>query len=153
MSDVYARDSAMSLTTMKRWSCWIFLGMGATIGRKSVELRCWLDGLEQRLEWVVGMRYIVGSRALNHHQPLPSHYPATDKVLRADVSSQLPMARMSRTEKKFIPVAPVYYSFELPLSRSSAFVLFLKFLTNCRTPRSSITSSLPPGIRMPGTSR
>lgn len=45
------------------------------------------------------------------------------------------------------------YNFEDPCGLSNAFVLFLKFLTSCLTPRSSITSSLPPGMRIPGTSR
>jgi hypothetical protein len=45
------------------------------------------------------------------------------------------------------------YSFDEPDGRSSAFVLFLKFLTSCRTPKSIITSSEPPGILTPGTSR
>lgn len=45
------------------------------------------------------------------------------------------------------------YSFDDPDGLSNAFVLFLKFLTSCRTPRSNITSSDPPGIRTPGTSR
>ena len=48
---------------------------------------------------------------------------------------------------------PPSHSFDDPCGRSSAFVLFLKFLTSCLTPRSSMTSSLPPGIRIPGTSR
>jgi len=45
------------------------------------------------------------------------------------------------------------YSFDEPFSVSIAFVFALKFLTSCRTARSSMTSSEPPGILMPGTSR
>ena len=45
------------------------------------------------------------------------------------------------------------YSFDEPFGISIAFVLALKFLTSCRTARSSMTSSEPPGILVPGTSR
>ena len=45
------------------------------------------------------------------------------------------------------------YSFDEPFGISIAFVFALKFLTSCRTARSSMTSSEPPGILMPGTSR
>ena len=45
------------------------------------------------------------------------------------------------------------YSFDEPFGISIAFVFALKFLTSCRTARSSMTSSEPPGILMPGISR
>lgn len=45
------------------------------------------------------------------------------------------------------------YSFDEPFDISIAFVFALKFLTSCRTARSSMTSSEPPGILVPGTSR
>lgn len=49
------------------------------------------------------------------------------------------------------------YSFEDPaglsISVSKSFFFRWKFLTNCLTAKSSITSSLPPGILAPGISR
>lgn len=40
-----------------------------------------------------------------------------------------------------------------PLGATSCLVALRKFLTSCRMARSSMTSSLPPGILVPGTSR